>query len=338
MMDHFQQIRLLEAILFASAEPLRAADLAKFLPDGVDVGALLEELAGLYANRGVNLIRAGDRWAFRSAADLAGLMRLEKAVKRRLSRAAIETLAIVAYHQPVTRAEVEEIRGVGLSRGTLDTLLEMAWIKPRGRRRTPGRPVTWGTTDGFLDHFGLESLDALPGQEELKAAGLLDARPAITSLAARGMLPAAGAEGEDAGDGEDEEALSDEAAAELLDAEFGEDLLPPEEDREEERESALAAEDASDTENGEDGGQDDGDQDDGDQDDGAVAMDDFADDEAVPGQRKALADAAASAPPDDPDDRLEALALREADEPAAEPSHEDAVFRRVAAPRGGHRS
>ena len=332
MMDHFQQIRLLEAILFASAEPLRAADLAKFLPDGVDVGELLEELAGLYANRGVNLIRAGDRWAFRSAADLAGLMRLEKAVKRRLSRAAIETLAIVAYHQPVTRAEVEEIRGVGLSRGTLDTLLEMAWIKPRGRRRTPGRPVTWGTTDGFLDHFGLESLDALPGQEELKAAGLLDARPAITSLAARGMLPAAGAEGEDAGDGEDEEALSDEAAAELLDAEFGEDLLPPEEDREEERESALAAEDASDTENGEDE----------DQDDGAVAADDFADDfaddEAVPGQRKALADAAASAPPDDPDDRLEALALREADEPAAEPSHEDAVFRRVAAPRGGHRS
>jgi segregation and condensation protein B len=332
MMERFQQIRLLEAILFASAEPLRAGDLAKFLPDGVDVGELLEELAGLYANRGVNLIRAGDRWAFRSAADLAGLMRLEKAVKRRLSRAAIETLAIVAYHQPVTRAEVEEIRGVGLSRGTLDTLLEMAWIKPRGRRRTPGRPVTWGTTDGFLDHFGLESLDALPGQEELKAAGLLDARPAITSLAARGMLPADGAEGEDAGDGEDEEALSDEAAAELLDAEFGEDLLPPEEDREEERESALAAEDASDTENGEDE----------DQDDGAVAADDFADDfaddEAVPGQRKALADAAASAPPDDPDDRLEALALREADEPAAEPSHEDAVFRRVAAPRGGHRS
>ncbi len=140
---------------------------------------------------------------------------MEKEVTRKLSRAAVEILAIIAYHQPATRAEIEEIRGVALSRGTLDTLLEAGWIRPKGRRRTPGRPVTWGTTDGFLDHFGLESLDALPGQEELKAAGLLDARPAIAALGARGLLPEPG------GAEEDEDELDEEEASEILRAEFG---------------------------------------------------------------------------------------------------------------------
>jgi segregation and condensation protein B len=227
MTDRFQHIRLVEALLFASAEPVKPQDLARFLPEGTDIAELLEELAALYANRGVNLVRVGDRFAFRSAPDLTELMRLEKPVKRKLSRAAVETLAIIAYHQPVTRAEIEEIRGVGLSRGTLDTLLEIGWIKPRGRRRTPGRPVTWGTTEGFLDHFTLESLDSLPGQEELKAAGLLDTRPAITALGARGLLPPTGL-GEEA-EQEDEEALDEdtgETAEELLAADFGDSLLP----------------------------------------------------------------------------------------------------------------
>jgi len=220
--DRFQHIRLLEAILFASAEPMRPQELARFLPEDCEIGPLLEELAQLYANRGVNLIRVGERWAFRSAQDLAQLMRIEKPVRRKLSRAAVETLAIIAYHQPVTRAEVEEIRGVGLSKGTLDSLLEIGWIKPKGRRRTPGRPVTWGTTDTFLDQFGLETLDSLPGQEELKAAGLLDARPAIAALGARGLLPT---EGEAQDGAEEEDSVEGEDAAELLAADFGEELV-----------------------------------------------------------------------------------------------------------------
>jgi segregation and condensation protein B len=149
------------------------------------------------------LTQAEDRWAFRTAPDMADKLQIETAVTRKLSRAAIETLAIIAYQQPVTRAEVEEIRGVALSRGTLDTLLEAGWIRPKGRRQTPGRPVTWVTTDGFLDHFGLESCEALPGLEELRAAGLLDARSAISTLGAQAM--AAMAPPEDTGEGEEEE-------------------------------------------------------------------------------------------------------------------------------------
>ena len=157
------------------------------------------------------------------------MMQIETTVARKLSRAATETLAIVAYHQPVTRAEIEEIRGVALSRGTLDTLLEASWIKPRGRRRTPGRPVTWGTTDTFLDHFGLESLDSLPGVAELKAAGLIDSRPAITALGGRGRLLDPGEVGVDTGDLamaeddlEDDEDFTDELP---LAAGFGDNLL-----------------------------------------------------------------------------------------------------------------
>ncbi len=185
----FETLRLIEAVLFASAEPVSEKVLQQWVPDDIKLRELLEELQSLYANRGVHLVHHDERWTFRTATDLAPRMKMERKVTRRLSRAAIEMLAIVAYHQPVTRAEIEEIRGVMLSRGTLETLLEAGWIKPKGRRETPGRPVTWGTTDGFLEHFGLESLDALPGVEELRAAGLLDKRPAIAAL---GLGPLAG--------------------------------------------------------------------------------------------------------------------------------------------------
>lgn len=167
------EIRLLEAILFASAEPVKEAALARRLPEGTDIPALIAELQANYTDRGVNLSRIGGKWAFRTALDLASHLESERIVTRKLSRAAVETMAIIAYHQPVTRAEIEEIRGVVISRGTLDILLEAGWIRPRGRRRTPGRPMTWGTTDSFLDQFGLESIGDLPGIDELKAAGLL---------------------------------------------------------------------------------------------------------------------------------------------------------------------
>ncbi len=182
--DPDQQLRLIEALLFASAEPLDEAALADRLPEGADVKALLAELTETYANRGVRLAKVGKGWAFRTAADLSPYLRSETTVSRTLSPAMTETLAIIAYHQPVTRAEIEEIRGKSLSRGTLDLLLQAGWVKPRGHRRSPGRPMTWGTSDAFLDHFGLESLDALPGIEDLKAAGLLDSRPAITAYGA----------------------------------------------------------------------------------------------------------------------------------------------------------
>ncbi len=224
----FDNLRLVEALLFASAEPLAPAQLARFLPEETDLDRILGDLQSLYANRGVNLVKRGGRWAFRTAEDLAPRMELENRVVRKLSRVALETLAVIAYHQPVTRAEIEEIRGVALSKGTLDALLEIGWIRPKGRRRTPGRPVTWGTSEAFLDHFGLEGLDSLPGVEELKAAGLLDARPALTALGDRGLLPAAGEIEPEVVDDEDEE--TEDSDEELLEATFGEDLLPQEVD------------------------------------------------------------------------------------------------------------
>ena len=174
--DHAQHLRLLEALIFAGAQALDEKDLAERLPNDADVARLLADLAELYANRGVNLVKVAGGYAFRTAPDLAEKLKIERPVTRKLSRASVETLAIIAYHQPVTRAEIEQVRGVGLSKGTLDLLFEQNWIKPMGRRRAPGKPVTWGTTDFFLEHFGLPSLDDLPGQEELKAAGLLDQR------------------------------------------------------------------------------------------------------------------------------------------------------------------
>jgi segregation and condensation protein B len=165
---------MIEALLFAAAEPLSAADLASRLPNGADVEAGLESLRTRYAQRGVELARVAGRWRFQTAVDLAFLMTQEREEPRRLSRAAQETLAIIAYHQPVTRADIESVRGVQASSGTLDILLELGLVRMRGRRRSPGRPVTYGTTDGFLEHFGLASLADLPGAAEMKASGLLD--------------------------------------------------------------------------------------------------------------------------------------------------------------------
>jgi segregation and condensation protein B len=172
--DRAEELRILEALLFAADEPLDEKVLAARLPAGVDVRALLLRLQADYASRGVNLVRVGGKWSLRTASDLAWLLTKESVVTRKLSRAAVETLAIVAYHQPVTRAEIEDIRGVTTSKGTLDVLLETGWIRLRGRRKAPGRPVTYGTTEAFLSHFGLDALGDLPGLDELKGAGLIE--------------------------------------------------------------------------------------------------------------------------------------------------------------------
>jgi segregation and condensation protein B len=171
---HRLHLRMMEAVLFASVDPLSEAEIAARLPEHLDVSRLLLELQGTYAGRGVNLRSTGGRWAFRTAEDLAFLLNREMADERKLSRAALETLAIIAYHQPVTRAEIEDSRGVAISKGTLDVLLQAGWVGLGARRETPGRPVTFGTTPEFLDHFGLASLADLPGLGDLKAAGLLE--------------------------------------------------------------------------------------------------------------------------------------------------------------------
>jgi segregation and condensation protein B len=173
--ERAEELRILEALLFAAEEPLDEKTLAARLPAGLDVRALLAQLQQEYASRGVNLVRVSGKWTLRTASDLAWLLTREAVVSRKLSRAAIETLAIVAYHQPVTRAEIEEIRGVTTSKGTLDVLLETGWVRLRGRRKAPGRPVTYGTSEAFLSHFGLEALADLPGLDELKGAGLIEA-------------------------------------------------------------------------------------------------------------------------------------------------------------------
>ncbi len=171
-----EELRLLEAMLFASAEPLDEKSLSARLPTGVDVRTALARLRDEYASRGVNLVRINGKWTFRTASDLSWLLSKELTETRKLSRAAVETLAIIAYHQPVTRAEIEEIRGVSTSKGSVDVLLETGWIRPRGRRKAPGRPVTYGTSEAFLSHFGLDAVIDLPGLEELKGSGLLDGR------------------------------------------------------------------------------------------------------------------------------------------------------------------
>ncbi len=173
--DRSQHLRIIEAILFAADAPVPLEKLRTFLPDGVDVQALLNDLQANYANRGVNLIQIAGHWTLRTAEDLSFVLRRDTFEQKKLSKAALETLSIVAYHQPVTRADIEEIRGVAISKGTLDILMEIGWVRMRGRRRTPGRPVTYGTTDAFLSHFGLNEVTDLPGLQELKGAGLLDA-------------------------------------------------------------------------------------------------------------------------------------------------------------------
>ncbi len=169
-----EELRLVEALLFAASEPLDEKTLARHLPAEVDLRAALRRLQVEYAPRGVNLLHVGNKWTFRTADDLAWLLTHEAVEPKKLSRAAIETLAIVAYHQPVTRAEIEEIRGVSTAKGTLDVLLETGWVRPRGRRKAPGRPLTYGTTPEFLGHFGLEALGDLPGLDDLKGSGLFD--------------------------------------------------------------------------------------------------------------------------------------------------------------------
>ena len=204
-MADFQHIRLVEALLFASAEAVDEASLRARLPKGVDLAEILAELEQTYVERGINLVRRGERWAFRTAPDLAADLAAETPVTRKLSRAAVETLAIIAYHQPVTRAEIEEIRGVTTSKGTLDVLLETGWVRLRGRRKAPGRPVTYGTTEAFLSHFGLDVLADLPGLEELKGSGLIDqALPAGFSVPVPSDDPALR---------EDEDPLEEEARA-----------------------------------------------------------------------------------------------------------------------------
>ena len=197
--------RVMEAVIFAAGSPVDSATLAAQLPDGTDVEAGLARLAAHYQHRGIHLVKVAGGWTFRTAPDLAEHLTVHRVVRRRLSRAALETLAIVAYHQPVTRSEVEEIRGVHLGRGTLDLLLEAGWIAPKGRRRTPGRPVTWVTTQAFMEHFGLESLDDLPGVDELESVGLLEETDAQAGMP--GEVPVQlpfGGEGGDTADAAEE--------------------------------------------------------------------------------------------------------------------------------------
>ncbi len=173
-MDRDQHLRVVEAMLFAATEPLSLQKLAAFLPEGCDVQSLLDDLQANYANRGVNLVQVAGAYMLRTSSDVAFVLRRETVQQKKLTRAGLETLSIVAYHQPVTRADIEDVRGVAISKGTLDTLLDIGWVRMRGRRKTPGRPVTYGTTDQFLRHFGLNEITDLPGLQELKAAGLLE--------------------------------------------------------------------------------------------------------------------------------------------------------------------
>ncbi|MBV9221189.1 MAG: SMC-Scp complex subunit ScpB [Methylobacteriaceae bacterium] len=210
-----EALRMAEALLFVAREPVADTEIARRLPEGVDVVQVLNRLTLDYANRGITLVRVAGKWAFRTAVDLAWLLSGEATEPRKLSRAAIETLAIVAYHQPVTRAEIEEIRGVAMSKGTIDVLLETGWVRLRGRRRAPGRPLTYGTTPEFLIHFGLDSIGDLPGLDELKGAGLFD-----------GQLPrgfGVPAPSDDATLGPDEEPL-DDTPEEAENAEGAEEL------------------------------------------------------------------------------------------------------------------
>ncbi len=210
-------VRIAEALLFAASEPVDEAEIARRLPEGVRVAVALERLRADFASRGVNLARAGRKWFFRTAPDLAYVLARQRVEERKLSRAALETLAIVAYHQPVTRAEIEEVRGVAISKGTLDVLLETGWVRLRGRRRAPGRPITYGTTENFLMHFGLEQIGDLPGLDELKGAGLFDGR-----LPKDFRMPQPS---DDSALAEDEEPLEADAPA-LLEMEFLDETEP----------------------------------------------------------------------------------------------------------------
>lgn len=217
VMQDPEQMRILEAMLFASAEPLSMNVIRERLPDDADVGGMLMAMKSIYEDRGVNLVEMNNNWAFRTASDLGDALKLKREVRRPLSRAAMETLAIIAYHQPVTRTEIENIRGVVISGGTIDILMEQGWVKPGRRREAPGRPLTWVTTTDFLDQFGLQALTDLPGLDELKASGLLDRRPAIETTTAD-MFEQMVAEDEEA-EAAEEDVMATEAELEALRAE-----------------------------------------------------------------------------------------------------------------------
>ncbi|MCM0021086.1 MAG: SMC-Scp complex subunit ScpB [Tagaea sp.] len=229
-----QALRVIEAMIFASSEALSVKDIAKRLPKGVDVPVLIDELEAHYHGRGVNLVRVAGKLAFRTAPDVADKLKIERVVARKLSRAATETLAIVAYQtadgKPVTRAEIEEIRGVALSKGTLEILMEAEFVQPKGHRETPGRPVTYAVTDKFLEHFGLDGIKALPGVKELRELGLLDTRPAVSAYNEEGGLAPKAEMGEAAEaeegpiDEREIEPVAEEAAAEAPELEVEEDL------------------------------------------------------------------------------------------------------------------
>jgi segregation and condensation protein B len=221
--------RILEALLFAAAEPMSVKELHDRMPEGADVGAALLALKDDYAGRGVNLVEMDGHWAFRTADDLAEALTMEREAEKTLSKAAMETLSIIAYHQPVTRAEIENIRGVSTNRGTLDVLIDAGWVKPGRRRESPGRPLTWLTTPAFLDQFGLESLMDLPGLDDLKASGLLDRRPAIDTLDMAGDLF-----GDEAEARALEKDLSEKDLSKVRQARIDEDAEDFEEDIEEE--------------------------------------------------------------------------------------------------------
>jgi segregation and condensation protein B len=302
MSDDAQLIRMVEALLFAAAEPLDEASIAARLPEGTDVKAVLASLAEHYAERGIALQQVAGGWAFRTAPDLAFLMEREKTVQKRLSRAAVETLAIIAYHQPITRAEIEEVRGVSLSKGTLDVLLEAGWIRLRGRKQSPGRPLTYGTTQEFLDHFGLADVKDLPGLEELKAAGLLSAEPP-EEMVREAEQQAAASRGEkpDDEDGEGDEETFDPDAAPAA--------------------AAVAAADDSDTD---DADTDDEDGDEGEAPDEGMAAEDEDTGEAALAEAGDSVEAIAEAVEDEADAPAVEIAAAddEPEEPVADPDEE----------------
>ncbi len=260
-------IRVLEAMLFASAQPLSLNTMRERMPEGADVGGLLLQLQKTYESRGVTLINLDGYWAFRTASDLGAALQLKKEVRRPLSRAAMETMAIVAYHQPVTRAEIENIRGVVTSGGTLDILMEEGWVKPGRRRETPGRPLTWVTTTDFLDQFGLQALADLPGLDELKSSGLLDRRPAIDATTADMFDQIEEEDAAAESDEEDAMATEEELAAlkaEAAEEDSDEDDIADDESGEDESDDAESDEDSDDDESDDDDADDDSDEDDSD--------------------------------------------------------------------------
>jgi segregation and condensation protein B len=262
--DPAQQKRLIEALLFASPEPIKLRAIQSRLPDTADVGFILTQLQGEYAERGIQLIQLEDAWAFRTAPDIGPQLAINKKEEKRLSRAALETLSIIAYHQPVTRAEVENIRGVATNKGTLDVLMEAGWIKPGRRLETPGRPVTWITTTQFLDDFGVSDLNDLPGLAELKASGLLDTRPAIDTIpGARDLFSASNENNPEEGS---ETSIDENGEFDQKSDDRGQDEVEPEDENKIEMSSDDSDEDDDDDAYDEDDSDEDDDDDDSDDD------------------------------------------------------------------------